>query len=107
MTNNCLKNITPDSFSGLVFAMEGIDNTVVLINGPTGCKFYHSAISDSQSIHQYEFDPLNFPEKFYFGQPRVPCTWLDSRDYVYGSTEKLTEALDFLCDNVSFASCNY
>ncbi len=102
MTNNCLKNITPDSFSGLVFAMEGIDNTVVLINGPTGCKFYHSAISDSQSIHQYEFDPLNFPEKFYFGQPRVPCTWLDSRDYVYGSTEKLTEALDFLCDNVSF-----
>ena len=102
MTNNCLKNITPDSFSGLVFAMEGIDNTVVLINGPTGCKFYHSAISDSQSIHQYEFDPLNFPEKFYFGQPRVPCTWLDSKDYVYGSMDKLTEALDFLCSNVSF-----
>ncbi len=102
MTNNCLKNITPDSFSGLVFAMEGIDNTVVLINGPTGCKFYHSAVSDSQSIHQFEFDPLNYPEKFYFGQPRVPCTYLDNRDYVYGSMDKLTEALDFLSNEVSF-----
>mgnify|MGYP000888390688 CR=1 FL=1 len=102
MMKHYLKNITPDSFSGLVFAMEGIHKTVVLINGPTGCKFYHSAVSDSQSIHQFEFDPLNYPENFYFGQPRVPCTYLDSKDYVYGSQNKLTEALEFLCSEVNF-----
>lgn len=102
MMNNYLRNITPDSLSGLIFAMEGIDRTVVLINGPTGCKFYHSAISDNQSIHQLEFDPLSYPEKWYFSQPRVPCTYLDSRDYVYGSREKLREALEFLRDNISF-----
>lgn len=96
------ENIAPDSFSGLVFAMEGIARCVTLINGPSGCKFYHSSVSDSQSVHQQDFDPLNYPDKWYFGQPRVPCTYLDSRDYVYGSREKLEEALDFLKDNVSF-----
>lgn len=102
MMESYSKNITPDSFSGAVFAMEGIDRTTVLINGPTGCKFYHSAISDSQSIHPWEFDPLNYPDKFYFGQPRVPCTYLDSSDYVYGSGEKLKEALSFICGNTDF-----
>lgn len=97
-----LQNITPDSISGILFALEGLERTVVLLNGPTGCKFYHSATSDNQTIRQFEFDPLNYPEKWYFGQPRVPCTYLDSRDYIYGSREKLTEALEFLRENVSF-----
>ena len=49
-----------------------------------------------------EFDPLNYPELWYFGQPRVPCTYLDKRDYVYGSRDKLTEALHFLESNMNF-----
>lgn len=97
-----LNSITPDSFSGIIFALEGVSRTVVLLNGPTGCKFYHSSISDNQTIKQFEFDPLNYPEKWYFGQPRVPCTYLDSSDYIYGSRDKLEEALAFLRDNVSF-----
>lgn len=100
---NCYsENIAPDSFSGIIFAMEGIDRCITLINGPSGCKFYHSSVSDGQSVHKQDFDPLNYPEKWYFGQPRVPCTYLDSRDYVYGSREKLEEALDFLNKNVTF-----
>ncbi len=97
-----LSSITPDSFSGMIFALEGVRRSVVLLNGPTGCKFYHSATSDNQTIRQFEFDPLNYPEKWYFGQPRVPCTYLDNGDYVYGSAEKLTETLEFLRDNVGF-----
>jgi nitrogenase molybdenum-iron protein alpha/beta subunit len=100
--SGCLKNITPDSFSGIVFALEGVSRSVVLINGPTGCKFYHSSVSDNQTVRQFEFDPLNYPEEWYFGQPRVPCTYLDSGDYIYGSRDKLTEALEFLRDHVSF-----
>ncbi|MEE0741293.1 MAG: nitrogenase component 1 [Emergencia sp.] len=102
MTNTYLTNITPDSFSGLLFGFEGIKHTVVLMNGPTGCKFYHSATSDNQSLRQMEFDPLNYPELWYFGQPRIPCTYLDKRDYVYGSKEKLTEAIKFLQDTLRF-----
>ena len=26
----------------MIFAMEGIRNVIVLLNGPMGCKFYHS-----------------------------------------------------------------
>jgi nitrogenase molybdenum-iron protein alpha/beta subunit len=51
-------------------------------------------------IRQLEFDPLNYPERWYFGQPRVPCTYLDSGDYIYGGREKLTEALEYIRDNV-------
>ena len=97
-----LSGITPDSFSGIIFALEGVLGTVVLLNGPTGCKFYHSSVSDSQTVRQFEFDPLNYPEKWYFGQPRVPCTYLDNSDYIYGSRDKLEEALKFLRDSVSF-----
>lgn len=102
MTNPYLTSITPDSLSGLVFGFEGIKNTVVLMNGPTGCKFYHSATSDNQALRQEEFDPLNYPELWYFGQPRIPCTYLDKRDYVYGSKDKLIEAITFLKKNLSF-----
>lgn len=98
--NGYLENITPDSLSGIIFALEGLVGSVVLLNGPTGCKFYHSATSESQMIRQLEFDPLNYPEKWYFGQPRIPCTYLDSHDYIYGSGEKLREALEYIRDNV-------
>lgn len=96
MTERYLKNIMPDSLSGLIFAFEGIERGVTILNGPTGCKFYHSSISDSRMLRQEEFDPLNFPDLWYFGQPRVPCTYLDKRDYVYGSADKLTELISWL-----------
>ena len=102
MTKSYLTNITPDSLSGLTFAFEGLHNTIVLLNGPTGCKFYHSATSDNQALRQEEFDPLNYPELWYFGQPRIPCTYLDKRDYVYGSRDKIIEALEFLTSHLSF-----
>ena len=102
MTEHYLTNITPDSFSGLIFGFEGIQNTVVIINGPTGCKFYHSSVSDNQGLRQMEFDPLNYPQLWYFGQPRIPCTYLDKRDYIYGSRAKIEELIDFLKKNLAF-----
>ncbi|MCL2336444.1 MAG: nitrogenase component 1 [Firmicutes bacterium] len=97
-----LTNITPDSFSGVIFALEGVSRSVLLLNGPTGCKFYHAAISDTQAIRRPAFDPPIYPEQWFFRQPRVPCTYLDSSDYIYGARDKLTEALNFLRANVSF-----
>lgn len=101
MTNRYLTNITPDSFSGIVFAFEGISNSVTVLNGPTGCKFFHSSTADNQMIRQLSFDPLNYPRKWFFGQPRVPCTYLDTGDYVYGSEEKLRELLTYIKESVS------
>ena len=31
--------------------------------------------------------------EFYFGQPRVPATYLDDHDYVFGATDKLEKIL--------------
>ncbi|MGP1570301.1 MAG: nitrogenase component 1 [Eubacteriales bacterium] len=99
MIRNYLTNITPDSFSGMIFAGEGIKNAVVFLNGPTGCKFYHGAISAYQGIMQAGCDAVSYSELWLFGQSRVPCTYLDKRDYVYGSKEKILDGIDFLKKN--------
>lgn len=88
--------------TGIIFAMEGIRNTLVILNGPSGCKFYHSSTCDARMIRKMEFNPLEYPELWYFGQPEVPCTYLDKKDYVYGSQDKLEEILYFAKNNLDF-----
>ncbi|MCL1913453.1 MAG: nitrogenase component 1 [Eubacteriaceae bacterium] len=100
---NYLYTTYPDSFSGALFAFEGIEKSINIANSPTGCKYFHSAVSDAQSYRQYEFDPLNFPQDWYFGQPRVPSTYLDSKDYVFGSIDKLAELVKFVKAHTDFA----
>ena len=93
MTEDYLNSITPDSLSGLIFGFEGIKHALTILNGPTGCKFYNSITVENQSARKDDFDPLKFPEVWFFGQGRVPCTYLDKRDYVYGSDDKLSDAI--------------
>ncbi|MDR0708433.1 MAG: oxidoreductase, partial [Spirochaetaceae bacterium] len=87
------ENITPDSFSGALFAVEGIKDACTILNGPTGCKFYHSAIADAQFLRTPTFNPLEYTEGFYFGQSRIPSTYLDGEDYVFGGGEKIAKIL--------------
>lgn len=96
MIKNYLTNITPDSFSGMIFACEGIKKAVVLLNGPTGCKFYHGAIASYQGLAQREFDAVSYSDLWLFGQARVPCTYLDKRDYVYGSRDKILDGIKYI-----------
>lgn len=93
MTEDYLNNITPDSLSGFIFGFEGIRHALTILNGPTGCKFYNSITVENQSARKDDLDPLKFPEVWFFGQGRVPCTYLDKRDYVYGSDDKLSDAI--------------
>jgi len=88
-----LPEITPDGFTGAIMAIEGIKDAAVLLNGPTGCKFYHGAVADGQFPRVDSLDPLYYSEEFYFGQPRVPATYLDDHDYVFGATNKLEKIL--------------
>jgi nitrogenase molybdenum-iron protein alpha/beta subunit len=82
-----------DAFTGSILAAEGIKDATVILNGPTGCKLYHSFLSDRQFPRKSSHDPLAFQDEFYFGQPRVPCTGLDGEDYIRGSLEKFERAL--------------
>ena len=92
----CTPVPAPDGLQGAIFALEGVLGAVTVLNGPTGCKYYHSSVSDGQLLDQAEFDPFNELEQWYFGQPRVPCTYLDGRDYVVGSKAKLADLLAHL-----------
>ena len=96
--------VTPDSLTGMVFAAEGVTGAITLINGPMGCKFYHSTTSGHLIVHP----PLSqtvryrFHDNLFFGQARVPCTWLDGNDYIQGTSEQVRSALDYLRRNLSF-----
>ncbi len=85
--------LSPDGFTGAILGVEGIRDAAVLLNGPTGCKFYHGALSDGRFPRDSSMDPLQFSDEFYFGQPRVPATYLDDHDYVFGATAKLEKIL--------------
>ena len=113
MTGNCLKSISPDGITGMIFAMEGMRNTVVLLNGPMGCRFYHSTTSRFLSIRPLLMLPVqeggekvpvdyNYLNDFFFRQDRVPCTYLDGYDYVYSTKDKVRRAMDFVHENVAF-----
>lgn len=86
----------PDAFAGAIYAIEGIRDAAVLLNGPTGCKFFYGAISGRRMPRGLDFDPVAVPEKFFFRQDRIPCTYLDGHDYVYGAEEKIREMLQLV-----------
>ena len=113
MTGRCSKSITADSLTGVVFALEGMRNTVVLLNGPMGCRFYHSTTSRFLLARPLlklpegkdgERAPVDYHtlNDWFFRQERVPCTCLDGFDYVYGTKEKVVEALTYIRDSVDF-----
>ena len=112
MTKPGSRPILPDSTTGAIFALEGIRNAVVLLNGPMGCRFYHSTTSrfltirpllrlperEGEEPRPVDYNTLN---NWFFRQERVPCTWLDGEDYVYGTKEKVLEALAYIRDHVA------
>ena len=91
----------------MIFALEGMKNAIVLLNGPMGCRFYHSTTSQFLSIRPLLYLPTedgkervrvdyNYLNDWFFRQERVPCTYLDGYDYVYSSRDKVSRALDFI-----------
>jgi len=83
----------PDGFIGTLLAIEGIADARAILNGPNGCRGYPAYFSDRHYPRESSLDRGTFEELFYFGQPRIPCTYLDSDDYILGATEKLREIL--------------
>ena len=113
MTGDCIKSIMPDGLTGIIFALEGMQNTIVLLNGPMGCRFYHSTTSGYLMQRPLLYLPAgengervqvdyNYLNDWFFRQERVPCTYLDGYDYVYSTRDKVREALLFIRENIGF-----
>lgn len=79
----------PDGFMGAMFAFEGVKDSITILNGPTGCKYYPASLSESMFERDVSFNPLVNSMEFYFGQSRIPCTHLDSHDYIMGTESKM------------------
>jgi nitrogenase molybdenum-iron protein alpha/beta subunit len=79
----------PDGFIGAVFAFEGIGDAATILNSPTGCKLFMSRTLEQQYPREFDFEEMRYAEEFFFGQARLPCTYLDDYDYVFGSSQKL------------------
>lgn len=86
-------SVHPDGFTGALLACESIRDGAVILHGPTGCRAHHSALSERVFPRDDSPERLNFLEPFYFGQPRIPTTYLDGDDFVFGAREKLVQAL--------------
>jgi nitrogenase molybdenum-iron protein alpha/beta subunit len=79
----------PDGFFGSILAVEGITDACTILNAPTGCKMHIGELSKDQFRREVGQHDMRWAEEFYFGQDRVPCTYLDDYDYVFGPAEKL------------------
>ena len=90
--------MTADSMTGMIFAAEGLAGTVTLLNGPMGCKFYHSTTAGFLNMQLPVGERLF--DDYFFRQSRVPCTWLDGDDYVYGTSDQIRGALAYLREHV-------
>ena len=87
-----------DAFFGTLLAIEGITDARAVMNGPNGCRGNPAYFSDRHFPRDNSLNRRSFEELFYFGQSRIPCTYLDSDDYIHGSTEKLREILPLIAE---------
>ena len=85
----------PQGLLGHMLAFEGVTDAVTIVHGPTGCKQYPADLSEKSFRSrdgQYAVRNLfSFEEKYYFFQPRIPCTYLDGDTFVSGASERLQD----------------
>lgn len=78
-----------DGFFGSILAIEGISDGCTILNSPTGCKMPIGETSKDRFRREIGQSDTHWAEEFYFNQERLPCTYLDDYDYVFGPAEKL------------------
>lgn len=91
-------NLDADGFIGTLLAIEGISDARAVMNGPNGCRGNPAYFSDRYFPRDNSLNRRSFEEPFFFGQSRIPCTYLDSDDYIHGSTQKLREILPLIAE---------
>ncbi len=86
-----------DGFSGALLAAESFGDGRAVLHGPGGCRSYHTFLS-SQCYPRADIgDRERFSGQYFFGQDRIPCTYIDEDDYINGSEDKIEECLPIVC----------
>ena len=87
-----MKHSRPDGFYGSMLAAESILDGMTILHGPGGCRGL--AASYSSRYVPREFTTIE--GDFFFHRSRIPCTYVDSDDYIYGASKKVGMILDLL-----------
>lgn len=88
--------VKPDGFFGVTMAIEGISDSTVLMHGPDGCRKNLGALT--MKVYPRRDRTINFATPYYRGSARIPCTDLESCDYIYGAYDRVEEALAAIRD---------
>ena len=90
----------PRGLLGYMLAFEGVSDAATILHAPTGCKQYPADLSEkmfrSRDGRNNVRDLFSFEEKYYFFQPRIPCTYLDGDTFVSGAAERLQDLYDLV-----------
>ena len=82
-----------DGFLGAVMAAEGTKGFKALINGPGGCRSRTQILMNEQFLVISDDMSGCSKSPFMSKQTRVPCTFLNNNDIVFGTADKLSEGM--------------
>lgn len=86
-------NLQPDGFLGAVIASESLGMSDTMINGAGGCRS-RSQIMLHDLLPSYTEENRGCCRSKYFSrQSRLPCTYLNNEDIVFGSAVKVSEGI--------------
>lgn len=86
--------LEPDGFLGAVVASESLGMTDTMINGAGGCRS-RSQIMIHDLIPSYSAEDRGCCRSKYFSrQSRLPCTYLNNDDIVFGSAVKVSGGIE-------------
>lgn len=86
--------VKPDGLFGVTMAVEGIADSTVLMHGPEGCRKNLGALT--AKVYPRRDPSVNMMTPYYRGSSRIPCTDLESSDYIYGAYDRVFDALQYI-----------
>lgn len=92
------EKIHMDGFTGAVLAVESFKDVRAVLHGPGGCRSYMTSLSRQCYPRMRPGDYKECQGAYFFGQHRVPCTFLDEDDYINGAMAKIEESIPIICD---------
>ncbi len=87
-----MKHSRLDGFYGSMLASESILDGMTILHGPGGCR----GLAASYSSRYVPREFTTTEGGFFFHRSRIPCTYVDSDDYIYGASKKVGMILDIL-----------
>jgi nitrogenase molybdenum-iron protein alpha/beta subunit len=92
-----INRVCMDGFTGALMAAESFSDGRAVLHGPGGCRAYHALLSSRCYPRAEPEDFIRYSQQYFFGRPRMPCTFIDEDGYINGSEKKLEECSPIIC----------